>query len=296
MDRNDMNEFARRVRMEAEREFGETWQVRLKEVRKNNGVLLHGLMVIPPGKNVAPTIYLETFYAAYCDGIPFGEVFGRIMEIFREETPGEDIDVNFFRVFEEVRERICFRLVGREHNRELLEDIPYVDFLDLAICFYYAYNGSSLGDGIILIHNSHMEQWGVTIRELMRLAEENTPRLFPAGCSHLQELLDEMGEAGEASEHAGPLMVLTNSRRFHGAACILYPGLLRQIGEQRQDSFYLIPSSIHEVLILDRSAGQKPEEIREMIREVNTRHVAAEEVLSDNLYYYDFNSKTIQIV
>jgi len=91
-------------------------------------------------------------------------------------------------------------------------------------------------------------------------------------------------------------MVLTNDGRLHGAACMLYPDLLDRIGEKKQDGFYIIPSSIHEVLILDKTGMGTLEEMKGMIREVNAQHVAAEEILSDNLYFYDQQAKTIKII
>lgn len=296
----EINEFAQKVRRAVEKELGGAYRAELKEVRKNNGVLLHGLLILPANSNVAPTIYLETFFAAYEDGVTFREVLDRILEIFREETPGENIDMNFFRSFEKVRDRICYRLIGRKGNEELLSRIPYVEFLDLAVCFYYAYSGRMLGEGTILIHNSHMKHWDVQIRDLMNLAQENTPRIFPGRLTPMREVLEEMlgiHDGFSAEQDADiPLTVLTNVRRIHGAACILYPGMLERIGELKKNSFYIIPSSVHEVLILEKTGLEVPGEIRKMMCEVNGQHVAAEEVLSDNLYYYDFMTKTVKII
>lgn len=294
----EINEFAQKVRRAVERELGEKYRIELKKVQKNNGVMLHGLLILSAERNVVPTIYLETFHAAYEDGVTFGDVLDRILAIYREETPAGNIDMDFFGSFDRVRDRICYRLIRKQHNEELLRDIPYVDFLDLAICFYYAYSGRTLGEGTILIHDSHMEQWNVKVKDLMRHAAENTPRLFPGILMPMREVLEEMLEFHEEcrTEEEIPLNVLTNSKRSHGASCILYPGLLERIAERNGKNFYIIPSSIHEVLILEETGAEEPAEMQDMIREVNREHVAAEEVLSDNLYYYDFTSKSVKII
>lgn len=294
----EINEFAQKVRRAVERELGEKYRIELKKVQKNNGVMLHGLLILSAERNVVPTIYLETFHAAYEDGVTFGDVLDRILAIYREETPAGNIDMDFFGSFDRVRDRICYRLIRKQHNEELLRDIPYVDFLDLAICFYYAYSGRTLGEGTILIHDSHMEQWNVKVKDLMRHAAENTPRLFPGILMPMREVLEEMLEFHEEcrTEEEIPLNVLTNSKRSHGASCILYPGLLERIAERNGKNFYIIPSSIHEVLILEETGAEEPAEMQDMIREVNREHVAAEEVLSDNLYYYDLSSKSVKII
>ncbi len=294
----EIYEFAQKVRDAIAKELGEEYRVELRKVKKNNGVTLHGLLILSSMENVIPTIYLETFHMAYEDGIPLKEVIRRILEIYWEETPRENICMDFFKTFCKVKDRICYRLICRKNNEELLSDVPYVEFLDLAICFYYAYSGKVLGEGTILIHNSHMESWGVKIQDLMRLATENTPRLFPGQLSSMTEVLKEVMDVGGKSEleQEIPLTVLTNVRKTHGAACILYPGMLEKIAARMGNSFYIIPSSIHEVILLEKTDEEVPADLKKMISEVNRTQVAAEEVLSDNLYFYDNSLKTVKII
>lgn len=294
----EINEFAQKICREVAKELGEEYRVELKEVRKNNGVMLHGLLISSCEGNVIPAIYLETFYAAYEDGVTFGEVLRRILEIYREETPRGNIDMEFFKSFSEVKDKICYRLIRRQDNEELLKEIPYVEFLDLAICFYYAYSSRILGEGTILIYNSHIELWGVKIQDLMRLAGENTPRLYPGRHSPMTEILEEIMETEDKVIPEGklPLSVLTNVQRIYGAACILYPGVLERIAAGNKRSLYIIPSSVHEVILLEESEKAVPAEIRKMIYEVNRAHVAPEEILSDNLYFYDYSEKKVKII
>ncbi len=299
MKKNEkLDEFARKVQRAMMRELGGGFQVEVKEVRKNNGVMLHGLLVLGREENVIPTIYLDSFYAAYEEGTTFGEVLRRILDIYRNETPKVNVDMEFFKSFPRVRDRICYRLIRRQDNEELLSEIPYVDFLDLAICFYYAYSGSALGEGTILIHNSHMELWGVKIKNLMELADQNTPRLFPGKLCSMAEVLGELFDTEEAVrlEREVPMTVLTNDRRTHGASCILYPGMLESFAGRVGKSFFIIPSSIHEVILLEKTGMESVEELKNMIYEINRTHVAAEEVLSDTLYYYDFTAKTVRVI
>lgn len=298
----EINEFAVKVCNAVKRELGEEYRTELREVRKNNGVMLHGLLVRSRAHNVAPTIYLEGFLEAYEAGATFASIVRRLVGIYREDVPGDGIDMAFFQDFEKVRDRICYRLIGRRGNGELLEEVPHIEFLDLAICFYYAYRGEALGEGMILIHHSHAGMWGISARELFGLAESNTPRLFPWECSSLEDILagtaDQSPECGDAcGEPEGmPMCVLSNRKRIHGAACMLYPRVLEDMAERLQSGFYILPSSIHEVILLTCPQGDRTAELRRMIREVNGTQVAPEEILSDNLYYYDFIEKKVKII
>ena len=147
----DMETFAGEICAAVEKELGIGFRAEVREVRKNNGVLLHGLLVLSEGQEVVPTIYLERFLEAYEAGAAFEEVVRRVLSAYEEANTKGCIDMGFFRSFKDVRDRICYRLIGRKGNEGLLEGIPYVGFLNLAICFYYSYHGEMLGDGTILI-------------------------------------------------------------------------------------------------------------------------------------------------
>lgn len=292
----EIKEFSQKVCKTVGDSLGENYNVGLKEVRKNNDVLLHGLTIQEKDHNVAPTIYLEHFWRAYEEGASFSEVIDRLMAVYGQDGPACSVDMEFFTDFEKVRDRICYRLIGTEENRTLLEDVPHVEFLDLAVCFFYAYSGPVLGEGSILVHNSHMKAWGTSVAELMSLARENTPRLFPSQCSTMEEVLEEIvGERKQEATFARevPMKVLTNNRRLNGAVCMVYQGVLEQIAEELGNSLYILPSSIHEVILLAEEETAAPRELKKMIVEVNSTQVAPEEVLSNSLYRYDHIEKRI---
>lgn len=298
--------FADKVCKAVKRELGEGYRVEVKRVRKNNGIVHYGLVILCRAQNVAPTIYLDAFLEAYESGSAFGMLVHRLLAIYSQGMPGEGVDLEFFRSFEKVRDRICYRLIGRKGNEELLRDVPYIEFLDLAICFYYAYQGEQLGEGSIMIHDSHVKMWGTCIAELLGLAQKNTPRVFPWMCCSLKEILNggpegELGEERKGNQEDGfgdeiPMKVLTNRKRTHGAACMLYPGVLEELAVKEGRSFYILPSSVHEVILLADTGEGEAESLRQMIIEINDTQVAPEEVLSDSLYYYDFAEKNVKII
>lgn len=308
----EIKEFAEKVQKAVVLVLGDGYEAKIQEVRKNNGVILMGLIIMTEQQNVSPTIYLPPFWEAYKEGATLLEVVTRILQIYREDTPRDNIDMNFFKDFEKVKDRICYRLIHAEKNAELLELIPYVPFLDLAICFYYSYEGKELGKGSILIHNSHMAMWNTNVAELMCLARQNTLRLFPWECGSIEltirqlkqetelteALCREMTETEDNKKYKSeiPMYILTNQQKLHGAACVLYPDLLVQISDGMDSDFYILPSSIHEVILLPDNGNESPEQLREMIEEVNSTQLEPEEVLSDNLYYFDRKARQVKIV
>lgn len=285
----EIKEFAVKVERAVRKKLGADYETECREVAKNNGVLLHGLVIRRAEDAIAPTIYLNSFWEAYEEGMTLSEVVSRILTIYEEDVVKQGIDVAFFRDFEKVKERICFRLVNRERNREQLAEIPYLPILDLAVCFYYAFDGNGISNGSITVNRSHMELWKTTERELFALAVKNMPKLYPMEMGILGSMLLDLIKGD-------PIYILTNVRHNFGACTILYPGALERMGEQIGDSYYLIPCSVHEFLLLPVGDERSTEELKAMIHEVNSCELAPEDVLSDALYYYDVGERRMSIV
>lgn len=273
---------------------GGSGSVQVNDVRKYNNTLLRGMNILRDEQNVSPTIYLNSFYEMLEDGMDLYSVVKKILELYVRSLPKSKVDMEFFNDFELVKDRIVYRLINREKNKELLADIPHVEFMDLAICFYYDYWHPELGDGAILIHNSHLEMWNVKAELLMSLANRNTPLLMPAQLCTMDEALrgildeEQSGELRQLEEESGKYMyVLSNEKRSFGAATILYPGMLATAAYRLRRNFYILPSSIHEVLLLCDDGKSNGEDLHMMISDINRNQLSEEEVLSDYAYYYD---------
>ena len=290
----EMKEFADKVCKAVQRQLGEAYQVELQEIKKNNGIVLHGLIILPQGRNVAPMIYLETFLEDYHSGTTFSAVIHRLISLYWKNAPGDGVEVKFFGSFENVRDRICYRLVGRRRNEKMLRDMPHIEFLDMAICFYYAYCGEQLGEGMIPVFNCHLEMWKTSTAELYRLAQENTPRLYPWVCDSVGSMLD--WEEGDVFLDEIPMKILTNNKRNHGAAALIYPHVLEAVTEQGAKGYYIFPCSVHEVILAADIGMGTAEEFKQMIVDINDTQLPLDEVLSDSLYYYDTAEKRIKII
>ena len=298
------NEFAEEVRKHLAESFGEEMEVRLQKVKKNNGVTLLGVMVNDKKRNIAPTLYLDDLYGEYKNGRPFEEVLSVIRENLKRGMPKERIDMEFFMDFDKVKDRICYKLVNQERNAQTLEKMPNIPFLDLAITFFYVFWNDEIGGGSISITNEHMESWGTSVAELWKIADENTQKFYPEQCCPMEELLMElMGQRAKIwpalpeERGWGPfsMKILTNHMRSNGSAVLLYDGYLEQLADKLDCSFYVIPCSIHEVIVVPKLKEFSKEFLEDMIHEANEKVVDPQEFLSDNVYYYDREQKKMEI-
>lgn len=110
----EMTVFRTKVQRAVSEALGEEYSVELREVQKNNGVILQGLMIRRAQENMMPTIYLNSFLKAYEEGATFADIIRKIVTVYREDAVGKQIDVSFFTDFEKVKDRICFRLINRD--------------------------------------------------------------------------------------------------------------------------------------------------------------------------------------
>ena len=288
----EFTNFTTLVQREVEKRAGENYRVKLNDVMKNNGVVLRGITLMQDDSNISPTIYLNPYYDAYENGdTTLGTVIDEVIDTYERNKINRSIDMKFFLNYETVRSRIIFKLINTEKNRELLRDVPYIPFHDLSIVFQCLVSEERFGNASILIHNVHLQLWKVNARELYECALENTPLL--QGYELADTVLEEMKALGgiddeeiEDMQQEVPMYVLSNKSRINGASCILYKDILKDFAMVVDKDLYVLPSSIHEVILLPSDGTQESEQLKEMVREINQSQVEKEEVLSDSVYYY----------
>lgn len=190
-------------------------------------------------------------------------------------------------------DRIYCRFVRPVLLGRRFETIPHEAFLDLTIAYFLRLRISEEETLSMVIHEEHLERWKMDREELKRLAWQNTLRDCAAVFRPLEEVL---AEAGVASAEAGrQLYLLTNEQRSLGAVCIAYPGCLEKIARYIGTDYYVIPSSVHECLILPCDGAVSAGDIRKMIVQINREELEERDVLSDTLYRYSKARSTLMI-
>lgn len=290
--------------------YGEEAQVEIRQIQKNNGIMLSGLLVKEPKMDVAPTIYLEEFFSEYENGTPLEAITERIIHIYEANKMEEPLDFSYFSDYKQVQEQIVYKLIGREKNREMLKKVPWVPILDMALVFTYLLPKEAVISGTIMIYHSHLQIWGIDTDTLYEQAKANMKRLYPpllqdmetllkewvglkSGDSRKRKEVDTVQEKEAANVLEKPLRasrktmyVLTNQKRTMGAAVILYEGLLKKLSEEWESNIFILPSSIHECILIPEREGLLQKNLEEMVRTVNETQLSQEERLSDRVYYY----------
>ena len=278
-------EFADKIAGELQQRLGDDYTVTVTNILKNNDVSLTGVVIRERSDSISPTVYLEEFYRQYQDDVLMEEIVEQIIRIYEKSARYSDLDMDFFRDYASVEKGIRHKVINYEKNRKLLADVPWFAWHDLAVVFYYAVEETRYDRASILIHNSHLDQWGKTAVEVYHAACRNMKENMPELLVPMQQLLhDTMGlDMGEGSL---PLYVLTNRERMFGASAMLYSEKMKELADELQSDLLILPSSLHEALLLPDDRTQEYDVYRQMVRTVNETQVDPEEVLSSHLYRY----------
>lgn len=218
----------------------------------------------------------------------------------RTELAGQLMDYDF------CRDKLRLKLINTGLNRELLENLPHIPFLDLSVVFYVALQGEDGTDMTAQVNGYLREVWKVTIEELYRQALRNTRENMPAVFVRLDKIfgnrVDMQPETASGIIGSLPpgekieddtLYCLTNRLSRYGAAALLYPGVLKECAAKYGKDILILPSSVHEVLFISLSDESKRNRLTGIVRDINQSELEPEEVLSDHIYRYDYRNDRV---
>lgn len=268
--------------------------VTINEVRKNNGITLDGLMVRKPEERISPTVYLESYYDDYKKGMSVENCMHKIaVTIDSAKEQARIFDVEHLLNYEDMKSKIYISVVNFHNNQELLSQVPFDHKGDLAIVVRALASQNPNENASFLIKNDMLEKYGISREQLFADAYSNSPVLMPSSFTSMRDVLQEM--IHENLEDLMPedvqMYVLTNEQKIRGASTMFYPGVMDMIHEKLGD-FTIIPSSIHEVIIVPADTANS-RVMEAMIGEVNTTCVDAQEILADKPLTYDSVAKEI---
>ena len=260
-------------------------EIKLQEVEKNNGLKLTGITIPNGDQRIVPTVYLDSLYQEYIHGKDVDSCVGDVADM-RIEAQGKaeffDMGVPDILDYEKMKDKLQMRICDKEWNTDLLADKVVTEHGDFAA--YYAVNLEENGEGIssIPVTVSLMNEWGVSAEQIQADAMV-ADRKRGVTLMDMNEIIKSMifgeepenllNEKMDMEAMENPMFCLTNKAKMNGASLLLQEDIRKQIGECLGSDYFVIPSSIHEVLILpDNGIFQVPE-LNAMVQEVNETKV-----------------------
>lgn len=277
------------------------------EVSKNNTTFYDTVTIRAPGQIISPCIRLNDYYRRFNSQTENERSFAKVLEGICDEywstldhTGYKDKIINEITNFNDIKDHITCRLVNRAMNQVLLDTMPHENYLgEFAVIYSVIIKQEDEGVQSVRITNSLMNHWKISSHDLYELALNNTVKLFPKVSMPMEDVIRNMIGAPmpEREAEVDMMYILTNEQGINGATVLLYPGLLKEFLSQygiKERYLYILPSSIHEVILVPTENLSMTENYRQMVRDVNNSEVAADEILSNQIIIYDCNEDTIQ--
>lgn len=275
--------------------------VELNTIVKNNDTRLTGLTIRSVEQNISPTIYLEQFFERYQDGEDMSDVLEQIADVRISHELNERFDTEQITDFARVKEMIVPKLVNKGWNEELLKNRVFSELGDLAITYQILLSQDFSGNASVAITNQIMEMWGVGIDDIHALAIKNMKSLTPSVFEPMSKVLASMMGEETASlfvkeNPADELMwVLSNTSKINGSSALLDKEIMQEVIDTVGSDFYILPSSVHETIIVVAQGDMNTDQLTDMVCSVNSEQVAPDERLSDHPYRYTVDEGLLSV-
>lgn len=298
----DYRTFVEKIREKIQEHLGKDYEVQITTNPKLNGTEKTGLSIrkTQEPQQVMPIIYLEECFERYLQEKEFSECVEEICVVYKHQKENEEKimaelkSIENMNRWEKVRDKVYPMLVSAKENEDLKGKYFYQEYLDFLIL--YVIRVTEVGIGSIKITKQMVKSWKVSEYEIHHQAVENLKtdgyRVRSLNSVVKENLLGITEDAEEEIEEAEPMYVLTNQIKYFGAAGIFLCAEMFQkiVGKQ---NFYILPSSVHELILVKDTDGYDMETLSTMVRNVNEEQVTEDERLSNHAYYYDWRQNRI---
>ena len=311
----DIKEFQKKL-IETINEKTENAVIEAKEVIGNNGVKRHGLVMKGTTQYTNPVIYIDKEYERYSDEEEIDDIYDisqriiQIYELSKNEDIGQEEMVKNINDWNWAKNKVMFTLVNTDKNKEVLKAVPSTPFLDLSYTYYIQLQNCNFENGNVRIKNEYLDRWDITLEELHKQAvknlmkfteEEMEPRvdvvlkiLFEGNNEFKEEGTKFIRDVNSESEYS-EMHVLSTTSHIYGAVYMFYSSKIKALADKLDSDLYILPSSIHELILIPVLENEEVETLREMVNQVNEESVENIDYLSDNVYRFNRNTEEICI-
>ena len=261
-------------------------EVVIREMEKLQGESYLGLAFMQEGSPVQPIMNLTHEYDQIQHGADYSKVLKDVVN--KVSTALQDrhgFSLEQLTDYGRVKDKLALQLVPQKGNEKILQDVPHRDMEDLALIYRIDLGGGATAT----IHNKTLAEYGITEEQLHEDAIRSAAELHPANIATMSEMLGMPDMGGPA------LYVATNDNGIFGASVVAYPGMLEEAAQRLQGDYYILPSSIHEVLLISAKEAQDYHDLETMVRQINETEVSPADRLSDKVYRFDSKDRIFEL-
>lgn len=290
------------VKEQMESRSGSGVAVETRTVEKMNETY-DALTVKPEDSIIGVNLNVTNLYKEYEDGKDYDSIVNAAAEVAENALSNKpDFNLDVIKDYDQMKDKLAIEVVSAERNKDLLETVPHKNIEDMAVVYRFVLGDSQAGVGTILVNNQMLDNYGITAQQLHEDAIRNAPEIRPLVIEGMAEVLaKQMGV--EDLEMLGlnippeqeQMFVASVEGNVHGAGVLAYQNFMDQAADRVGGSFFILPSSIHEVLIIPDNGKFDTASLENMVKEVNATTVDPSDQLTDSVYHYDADAKVFEL-
>lgn len=298
-----LNEFVREMESKLA-DYG--MEVSIVNKMRNNGIIDKCIKVDIPGCNMSPSIGTLSIYEHYREFDDLDKIVSALSKKIIEDK-NRQIDTMSVLSKENILNSTYLMVINAKSNQKLLSETPHYFIAEGELAVIPRLNISITDkSGFIILKNYLLPKLQMTGDEILQIAKLNTSsqNLFEIN-SLLSVTMQAMTDNGEDiaddfseffTENTPKTFVITNKDKKLGACCLACPEVIGTAIEKMGIDCYILPSSIHEVILVEKSGGSEDlEYLRDCVNQVNRQSIPAAEILSDKVFVYNQKTKKIEI-
>ena len=290
------------VKEQMETGSGSEVTVETRTVEKMNETY-DALTVKPEDSIIGVNLNITKLYEEYEDGKDFENIVKDAAEVADNALSNRpDFNLEAFKDYDSMKDKLAVEVVSAERNKDLLETVPHKDIEDMAVVYRFVLGDTQAGTGSILVTNQLLDNYGITAEQLHEDALKNAPEIRPLVIEGMGEVLakqmgvDDLEMLGlNIPPEQEQMFVASVEGNVHGAGVLAYQNFMDQAADRVGGSFFILPSSIHEVLIIPDNGKFDTTSLENMVREVNATTVDPTDQLTDSVYHYDAEAKIFEL-
>ena len=260
------------------------------------------LTVIPENGVFGATLNLETAFAEYSRNGDYKNVLDKSVDVVLagiDRMPTVDLE-NLLN-YEAMKKTLAIDIISAERNETLLQKVPHELMEDMAAVYRFVLNNSEAGRETVLVTKDMLNNMGITEEQLMSDAKEIAPKIRPVVIQGMNEVMKEkMGEEEfekiDLPNKGNEILFLASvPDGICGAGVLAYPNFMEQAADIIGGDFFILPSSIHEVLLVPDDGSWSARALKALVENVNETEVRPEEKLTDSVYHYDSKAHIFEL-
>ena len=283
----NFDEFLEATRIRVQEELPDT-AVKIQQVNKLQGESYVGISVQPEGAAAAATFNIGPAFERYqADPSQESAILEKIAADAKQVSAAIPVfEVNNITDYESAKSHLVMQVVPVEPNKEMLENIPHKTVEDIAVVYRVELPHSEDSSATTLVTNQLLDQYGVTPDQLHADAVAAQLANHPPVLKNMSEMMAEMS-GGMFDMPESPMWVATVEGGMNGASVTQLPDFLQEAADRLGGDFFVLPSSVHEVLFIRDDGSFERDQLESMVRGVNATEVSEADFLSDSVYHYD---------